>query len=490
MNPADPRPPAEIDPIARLDGLAQAELVRRGELTPLELVDAAITRAEKLDPVLHAVVLPAFERAREQAAAGPPAGPFRGVPFLMKDIGGEEAGLPCWQGMRVLRDAGLREPRDSYFTERCRAAGLVSLGRTNTPELALLPTTEPEAFGATRNPWDPERMPGGSSGGAAAAVASGMVPLAHASDGGGSIRIPAALCGLVGLKPTRGRCSFGPGRGERWSGFSCELVVSRSVRDTAAFLDAAAGRMPGDPYTAPPPERPFLDAVRGGAGRLRIGLLAEPFREGLEVDPECFEAARIAARALEELGHRVEPAWPEALADGSIMGSYITVVACNVARALEAVGSRLGRVLGPDDVEPLTWAIAERGRATPVTDFLAALEGVHALGRRLEAWWAEGFDLLLSPATARPAAPLGEIRSTREEPFAAFARAAPYGAFTAPFNQSGQPAISVPVHWTASGLPVGAQLVAEQGREDLLLAVAAELERALPWADRWPPVHA
>ena len=254
------------DELTRLDAVAQAELARRKEVTPLELVEAAIARIEKLNPSVNAVVLPALERARDEAARASRDGsflerPFAGVPMLMKDLGGQEANAPAYLGMKCLKRAGWIEPESSHFAARLQQAGFVSLGRTNTPELGLLPTTEPEIFGPTRNPWSLEHSPGGSSGGAAAAVACGMVPAAHASDGGGSIRIPASHCGLVGLKPTRGRSSFGPGAGERWSGFSCELVVSRTVRDTAAVLDVVSGAMPGDPYFAPPPKRLFTSEV-------------------------------------------------------------------------------------------------------------------------------------------------------------------------------------------------------------------------------------
>jgi amidase len=478
--------------LAWLDATEQAELVRRGELSPAELVDAAIARIEELDPRLNAVILPAFERARRQAKDLERAGrtadvPFRGVPFLMKDLGGAEAGAPYTAGMRVLKEAGFVEPQDSYLAARLRGAGFVSLGRTNTPELGLLPTTEPEAWGATRNPWDPAHSPGGSSGGSAAAVASGMVAAAHASDGGGSIRIPAAHCGLVGLKPTRGRCSFGPSLGERWAGFSCELVVTRSVRDSAALLDVLAGPMPGDPYFAPPPARSFREAAAGDPGRLRIGFLARSPREGIHVDPECAEVVGRAARALEGLGHRVEESHPAALEGSEAVGAFVRVVACNVARALETAGERVGREVGAADVEPLTWAVAEHGRKTSVAQYLASLEFVHRLGRRMAGWWEQGFDLLLTPTTAAPPPRLGELGSTREEPLRGFLRSAPFGAFTSPFNQTGQPALSLPLHWTASGLPVGAQLVAAYGREDLLLGVAAELERALPWRGRRPP---
>ncbi|MGH0035873.1 MAG: amidase [Myxococcota bacterium] len=479
------------DSIAALDAVAQAERVRSGELTPAELVEGAISRIERLDGKLGSVIHRAFDEAR-QAARDPslPDGPFRGVPFLMKDIGGEEAGRPNHMGMAALKRAGWLEPTDSYFARRIRSSGFVSLGRTNTPELALLPTTEPEAYGATRNPWNLDRIAGGSSGGAAAAVAAGLVPVAHASDGGGSIRGPASVCGLVGLKPTRGRNSFGPGRGERWSGFSCEFVVSRSVRDSAALLDVTSGPMPGDPYSAAPPERPFSVLATLDPGPLRIGFMRAAPRD-LEIDAECVRAVEAGARALEELGHHVEEAHPPALEDPGCVANYVRVVTANTARALESTGAKLGRELGEDDVEPLTWALASQGRQLGATGLLETLEFVHGFGRRVASWWHDdGFDLLLTPTQGAVPAPLGHITSTREEPFRAFLRAAPFGVFTLPFNLTGQPAISLPLHWTDDGLPLGIQLVADTGREDLLLQVAGRLEAVRSWSERWPATRA
>ena len=478
------------DELATLDATAQADLVRRRALTPSELVDAAIARLERVNPQLNAVILPALERARTRAAAVDARAPFAGVPFLMKDLGGPEAGEPCCGGMRVLREAAWVERHSGFITEKFLAAGLVILGRTNTPELGLLPTTEPTAFGPTRNPWNPAHSAGGSSGGSAAAVAAGIVPVAHASDGGGSIRIPASMCGLVGLKPTRGRNSFGPALGERWSGFSTEFAVTRSVRDAAALLDITAGPMPGDPYSAALPPLGFAEMVAAPAPHLRIGVMRRtPLDRGTELHAECIAAVERTARALGELGHTVEESHPEAMDDAGVMAHFVTVVASHVARALETCAQRVGREVRASDVEPLTWAIAQRGRGTTASDLLASLDAVHAFGRRMAAWWYDGFDLLLTPTCAAPPPPIGFVSSTAEEPFRGFLRAAPYGAFTSGFNLSGQPAISLPVHWTADGLPVGIQLAAACGREDLLLQVAAQLEAALPWKDRRPRIH-
>ena len=473
-----------------LDATAQADLVRRGELTPLELVDAAIARIERLDSELGAVITRQFERARAWAAApGLPEGPFRGVPMLLKDLGAHLAGDPVHCGMRALKRAGWREPGESYFAERLRLAGLISLGRTNTPELGLLPTTEPEAYGRTRNPWQPTHSSGGSSGGSAAAVAAGLVAAAHASDGGGSIRIPASHCGLVGLKPTRGRASFGPGVGERWAGCSVEGFVTRSVRDTAALLDVVSGARAGDPYAAAPPPRPFASEVGAPPGRLRIGAMLRAPRDAT-LHGDCRAAVSAAAKQLEALGHHVEEAHPEALDETDGVRGFVAVVAVSTASALEVWSARIGTPITRGDVEPLTWALAEMGRATSGTQYLAAIEANHAHARRVAGWWQRGFDLLLTPTCAAPPPPLGHFDATSESPLKGYANALPFGIFSSPFNLTGQPAISLPLHMGAEGLPIGIQLVAETGGEGRLLRVAAQLEQAAPWAGRLPPIHA
>lgn len=478
-----------IDELASLDATAQAQLVSSGAISPLELVDAAIARLERHNSKLNAVIHPCLERARDRARSVlPHSGPFAGVPMVMKDIGGAEAGEPYHAGMRLLKEANYHETFDSYFTQKLRAAGLISLGRTNLPELATLPTTEPAAYGPTHNPYSLQHSAGGSSGGSAAAVAAGIVPVAHASDGGGSIRGPASICGLVGLKPTRARCSFGPGQGERWSGLSSEFMLTRSVRDCAALLDVVSGPMPGDPYCAPPPARPYSQEIGRMPGALRIGVMRTMPRAGA-LHAECLIAVDAMAKTLESLGHHVTEAYPAALDEAEVGMQWFTIVSVNVARTLASYGQKLGREVTQDDVEPMTWAIADGARALPAPQWLATIEFVHAYGRRLRAFWdSEGYDLLLSPVQGLPPPELGYISSTPEEPFRALFRAPPYGAFTLPMNLSGQPAISLPTHTTPEGLPIGTQLTAAYGAEDLLLRVASQVEQARPWRDQRPAI--
>lgn len=479
------------DPLASLDATAQAELVRTGKASPLELLESAIVRIEKLNPTLNAVIYPLFEKARAQArSAQPVRGAFCGVPFLLKDLVAHSAGDPYSGGMSFLKRRGWRESEDTFLVQRLRAAGFVIAGKTNTPELGLVPTTEPVAFGPTRNPWDTARSAGGSSGGSAAATASGMVAAAHANDGGGSIRIPASMCGIVGLKPSRGRVSQGPGVGESWAGFTAEFVVTRSVRDTAGILDAVAGPMTGDPYVAPAPLRPFSQELAAAAGRLRIGILARAPRREFSLHADCAAAVRAVGVLLESLGHRVEEAHPAALDDPTIAGHVVRVIAASTARDLDVWSQRVGQSIAQEDVEPLTWEAAEMGRRVSASEYIQAVDGAHAWTRRVAAWWEGGFDLLLTPTLGEPPPLLGEFAATPEQRLQGWVRSLPFVAFTQPFNVTGQPAISLPLYWSATGLPIGVQLVAAYGREDLLLRVAAQLEAARPWAERRPPLCA
>lgn len=474
-----------------IDATEQARMIRDREASPSELVEEAIGRLERLNPQLNAMIHPVIDQAREAAAGELPDGPFRGVPFLVKDLSCYMEGVPVHEGMRVLKQAGHVADHDMWLTRRFREAGFVILGRTNVPELGILPTTEPVAYGPTRNPWDLDRSPGGSSGGSAAAVAAGIVAAAHGNDGGGSIRIPASHCGLVGLKPSRARVSLAPDFGDLLGGLVVELALTRSVRDAAGILDAVHGPAPGDPYAAPPPERPYADEVGADPGRLRIGVMMTPPGGQFETHPECVQAVKGAAAALEELGHHLEEGYPAEMDVPELVANFIVRWTVSQDYNLKYWGGVIGREIGPDDVEPCTWALAEQGRSQTGGDYLLAVEQAQVSSRRLAAWWAEdGFDLLLTPTCAEPPPRLGEFESPPDNPMAPLLRAIPFGTFTAGFNTTGQPAISLPLHITADGLPVGIQLVAAYGREDLLLRVAAQLEQARPWADRTPPVHA
>lgn len=482
------------DDLTDLDATAQAALVRSGKASPAELVDAAIERIERIDPELGAVVLPRFDAARAEARADLPDGPFRGVPFLTKDLRCPTEGEPQTDGMRFAKDADFRATYTSDLAARFRSAGLVNLGRTNSPELGLVPTTEPEAWGPTRNPWDPTRSPGGSSGGSAAAVAAGLVACAHASDGGGSIRIPGSACGLPGLKTSRGLVPVGPHASELTSFLSVQFVLTRSVRDAAALLDAVAGPVPGAPIVAPRTGSSFVEAARTAPPALRIGMMDTAPRGG-PVHDECRAATAATARLLESLGHSVEPSHPSAFDDPDRAQDFGSVWGVIAAASLGAWGDAVGRPVTEDDVEPATWALALRGRDATALDYLTAVGSVSDWSRQMADWWephdgSRGFDLLLTPTLAEPPAPLGTFASAAGDPWAGLLRAGPYTPFTGAFNMTGQPAISLPLHTSADGLPIGVQLVAAYGRDDLLLSVAAQLEDAAPWADRRPRVHA
>jgi amidase len=472
-----------------LDATAQAELVRTGEASALELVDDAIARVEKLNPELNAVIHPRFDRAREEARGTLPDGPFRGVPLMVKDLLAGIEGDPQHEGMKFLRDAGYRADHTDALAQRYLDAGFVCIGRTNTPELGIVPTTEPEAYGPTRNPWDTNRTTGGSSGGSAASVASGMVAVAHANDGGGSIRIPASCCGLVGLKPSRGRTSLMPDFSVIDELLIVELCVTKTVRDTAGVLDALQGAALGDTVRAPAPDRSYRDEVGASPGKLRIGLLTHNPLDTDEIHPDCVAAARETAQLLESLGHTVEETFPPALLDPALVGHFTTLWATTLVYNLRYWERKVGREITPADVEPLTWSLGELGRSITAPDYVDAQHAVLELGRQVEGWHASGYDLLLTPTLGEPPVELGTF-STPDEPLLGFMRAATFVPYTPLANMTGQPAISLPMHWNADNLPIGVQLTGAYGREDVLLRVAAQLEQARPWVDRVPPVHA
>jgi len=476
-----------IDPeeLRDLDAVAQAELVRRGDATPLELVDAAIARVERVNGALNAVVTPMFEQARATAGGNLPEGPLRGVPYLLKDLMGTIAGTRQTSGSAFARE--YVPTHDSELVVRLKRAGLVVIGKTNTPELGILPTTEPHFLGPTRNPWNPAHSAGGSSGGSAAAVAAGMVPAAHANDGGGSIRIPASCCGLFGLKPTRARNPLGPDNGDVMSGFVVEHAVTRTVRDSAAVLDATAGPDLGDPYAAPPPARPFAEEVGAAPGRLRIAFTATS-PVGAEIHPDCAGAVEDVARLCASLGHEVCENTPRIDA-AAMQAAFINVFSAGCAMQLDTLIAEIGRPPAEGELEPLTAALCAAGREVKASDYLSSIRDLQLVSREIARALLE-FDVWLTPTLCEPPLPLGTLDSTPDNSMAGLFRAAPYVPFTALCNFTGQPAMSVPLVWNEGGLPIGTQFVGRFGDEATLLRLAAQLESARPWATRRPEVRA
>jgi Asp-tRNA(Asn)/Glu-tRNA(Gln) amidotransferase A subunit family amidase len=462
------------------DAVGLALLVDKGEVDPSELLASACARLEEVNPALNAVVLDHSALARRQIADGLPNGPLRGVPFLLKDLFVELAGTVTTSGSALFRDR--RAARDSTVVERYRRAGLVFLGKTHSPELGASSATESRLWGATRNPWNPALSPGGSSGGSAAAVAAGVVPAAGASDAGGSINIPASACGLFGLKPTRGRVPLGPGRYEGGGGLAVLHAITRSVRDSAALLDATAGAEPGSLYGVPPLEGPLLGSLQTPPPRLRIALMERPL-SGEAVDPACQKAAEQAAELCMAFGHDVAPAAPSidgeqlANATGALHGA-------SLAGLVEAAEALSGRPVVASDVEPATWQRLARGRTVTGAQVLAARETLFQTARHVAAFM-ERFDVILSPTMAGLPPPIGALGPDRsfDEVMAGNRRC---NAFTSLYNATGQPAMSVPLSWTDDQIPVGTLFAGRFGEEALLLRLAAELERAADWSRRRP----
>lgn len=489
---------------AKYDGLGLAELVENKDVTPLELVDAAIQAIESLNPKLNAVIHTFYDRAREAAKGELPAGPFRGVPFLFKDLLTAYAGEEMCSGAGFYR--GWKPPRNSEMADRYLSSGVVLLGKTNTPEFGLVPTTEPKAFGPSRNPWDTSRTTGGSSGGTGAAVASRMVPMAGGGDGGGSIRIPSAMNGIFGLKPTRGRTPVGPAEAEGWHGFAIEHVLTRSVRDSAAMLDCVSGPCLGDTHYLPKPDFKFLDEVGKDPGRLRIAYSAEPFLPG-KVDPECRRAIAETVRILEDLGHECIEARPNF--DGLAFSRNFLVMAAAYSwvNIREAEDAR-GRKAQFGEFEERTWLAARMGNTFSAGEFVYAIRRLQDAARQVLEF-CEDYDVVLNPTTALPPQKLGFLDARgvnaviekvasriplgplMKNEAALDANAAEVFAFIPHppvYNVTGQPSMSVPLHWTDEGLPVGSMLTAKFAGEATLLRLAAQLEQARPWADRKPPV--
>jgi amidase len=484
------------------DGCGLAELIRRGEVSAAEVCEAAIERIDQRNPRINAVVARLYDFGRAELSSLPPGAPLQGVPFLLKDLLSALAGYPLTCGSKALRN--FLPDHDSELVARYRRAGLVILGKTNTSEFGINAYTEPELFGPARNPWDLDRTPGGSSGGAAAAVAAGLVPIAGGGDGGGSIRIPASYCGLFGLKPSRGRTPTGPDYGEYFQGAVVEHVITRSVRDSAAVLDAVAGADAGAPYVAAPPARPFLEETHRDPRRLRIAFdLRSPI--DTPVQPEHEKAVLKAAVLLQKLGHDLEEARPD-LDGAALAHSYVLLLCAEVAAEFEEMAGRLGRNLRADDVEAGTWIVGVIGRSIPGTAFSRARRLWGKAGRAMGRFHRT-YDLYLTPATAQPPARIGELEPDRLEvagmkmagrlglgralrASGLFDRAARRQLARTPFTQlanlTGQPAMSVPLHWTDRGLPCGVHFTAPIGDEATLFQLAGQLEREAPWSDRRP----
>ena len=471
---------------ASYDGLGLAELVARGEISVKALIEEAIARIESHNPALNAVVTRMYDQARAAAKNQPPAGeggPFQGVPFLLKDILADYQGVPTTSGSRLLVD--FPALRDAELVVRHKRAGLIALGKTNAPEFGLVPTTEPQLYGPCRNPWNLERSTGGSSGGSAAAVAAGIVPLAHANDGGGSIRIPASCCGLVGLKPTRGRNPLGPNLGDIMSGLVSEHVVSRTVRDSAAALDCTQGPDVGDPYGVAPPERPYLEEVSRDPGRLRIAFSTQTLR-GAPLHPECVAAVEATAKLCADLGHQVEEATPQ-LAMEHTERAFLAVYAAGTAATLDGLSLVTGRKLSADLFEPLTWGLYEQGKRVSASEYLMAV-AVLQLASRQMGHFLQRHDLWLTTTLGAPPIALGTIDTSESDVTKAFEPIMDWVPFTGVCNATGQPAISLPLHSSADGLPVGLHFAARMGEEGLLFRLAGQLERARPWIGRKPGV--
>jgi len=467
------------------DALGLADLVRRGKVTPGELLEAAIERVEARNTAVNAVVMKLYDYGRKAIVDGLPDGPFRGVPYLMKDLTASVAGVRMTRGSKFFADAP-PAAADSEHVRRLKHAGLVIFGRTNTCELGLSLTCEPRLYGPTKNPWDLTRISAGSSGGAAAAVGARMLPMAHASDGFGSIRAPAACCGLVGLKPTRSRNTFAPSAGEGLGGLSTEHAVTLTVSDSAALLDATRGAGPGDPYVAPLPARPYRDECGAKPGVLRIAWTAVA-PNGVKVEPECLRVLTEIVGLCADLGHRVEERDPE-FELAAVVPTFLTLASANTVVNL-ASHPTAGRPAREEEVERITWLTARLGDGVTAADYVRATQAAHRLGRQMAAFHA-GCDVLLTPGLATLPVRLGWIDMMMDDVEEYWRRVFTFSPFTVWFNLTGQPALTLPLGRSTEGLPVSVQLVARFGDEATLFRLGAQLEAARPWFDRKPVLAA
>jgi amidase len=472
-----------ISEYSSLDGLALGELVRKRAVTPPELLDEAIARVEKHNSKLNAIVYKFYDQARDAARKRQSGNaPFEGVPMLLKDILGDCAGVPTHYGTRYVPEIPM--PVDSELVARFKRAGFIPFAKTNVPEFGLLPVTEAVLYGPAHNPWKLDCTPGGSSGGSAAAVAAGIVPIAHGNDGGGSIRIPAACCGLVGLKPTRGRNSLAPLAGDIMSGLVCEHVLTRTVRDSAAVLDATAGYVPGDPYAALPPSRSYLQEAATSPKRLRIAFSTKTLI-GDSVDPDCAEAVSRAAKLCSSLGHELVEDAPS-LSFDALVQHFLALWASGATFMVDRVRQLTGREPSRDVLEPMTWHFYELGKMVTGPQYLAAIGEIQHMSRDVAAFF-EKYDLLMTPTLGMPPLRIGSLDLSTDvmfgdERIARFAHTCPL------YNMTGQPAITLPLHWNRDGLPIGVMFGARFSDEATLFQIAGQLERAQPWASRKPPV--
>ena len=464
------------------DAIGLANLVHSKEVSPKELLEEAIERNEKVNPETNAVVHKHYDEARKSIKKGLPNGPFMGVPFLLKDLHLMLTNTKLTNGSNFFKDN--IADHNSTLVERYLKAGLVIFGKTNTPEFGLTVTTEPKLYGPTRNPWNLDYSSGGSSGGAASAVASGVVPFANASDGGGSIRIPASCCGLIGLKPTRARTPFGPDRGEGWAGQSISHCVSRTVRDSAALLDATTGPAPGDPYAPPPNKDTFLSACSSYPKNLKIAL---SLPEDKIIDSEVVDAINSTAELCKELGHEVELASPEV--DTEVLGNAVgTIISANMALTLDMRAQQLGREFKEGDVEHITYRMYENGKMATSDQYAHATLVNHQAGRVLGNFM-EDYDVILSPVLNKPPVKIGSIDMSSKDVGVYITNLLSYSGFTGLYNQTGQPSISVPLGWSNLSLPIGSMFSAKFGEDAVLLSLAAQLENAKPWKDKKPPIY-
>ena len=470
---------------AGYDGIGLADLIRKKEVTAKEVAELALAGFHKINPAINAIIEIYADRVENADQLLLSNKPFAGVPFLLKDLGATEAGKPQEMGCRLAK--GNIATTDAYLTTRFKEAGVIILGRTTTPELGIAATTESILTGATRNPWNPNLIAGGSSGGSAAAVAAGILPVAHASDGGGSIRIPAACCGVIGLKPSRGRITCGPDYDERLFGLTQEFVVSRSVRDTAAMLDTASKLASGDPFVIIQPRKPYLKEIDDLTGKLRVAYTAEAWT-GVKVNPENADCVRNIARICEAMGHNVEEAMPRFELEPyfSALGVMWNT---SLGFACDQLARKMGRPADHRHLEPVTLGVYNNSREISAADVIRGRAALNTTRRKIGAFF-ENYDLLLTPTTAQLPVPLDTIHQNQNIPIEEwYLGTSQFNAFTSLFNATGLPAISLPLGQSATGLPVGIQFIAGFGEESLLLRVAATFEEAMPWKDRLPPVH-